>query len=148
MAREERRQAAQRRVDEPIAAALADRRQVRHADGEQIGRERHRRAVEVAARHEVAFLGEHHGVVGRGIQFHRHHVPDECQGVARRAVDLRGTAHRVGILDAPAVGVGRVDRAAGQQGADNGGGVLLATERTRRVDPRIERLGRSSQAVD
>ena len=75
-------------------------------------------------------------------------VPDECQRIARRAVDLRGTAHRVGILDASAVGVGRVDRAAGEEGADDGGGLLLATERTRRVDPRIERLRGSSQAVD
>ena len=77
---------------------------------EQIGRQRHRRAVEVAARDDLAVVGEHHRVVGGRVRLRsRRRARDEGEGVARRAVDLRRAAHRVGVLHAPAVGVRRVD---------------------------------------
>ena len=48
------------------------------------------------------------------------------EGVARRAVDLRRAAHRVGVLHAAAVLVRRVDRAACQQREQVGGRAPLA----------------------
>ena len=93
-------------------------------------------------------VGEHHRVVGGGIHLDRDDVPDPGQRVARRAVHLRRTPHRVGILDATAVRVGRVDRAAVQQAHQVVGRRGLAGERTRGVDARIERMHRSLQGVD
>ena len=47
VAREERRQAAERRIDQPFGPPLADRRQLGEAEAQQIGGHRHRRAVKL-----------------------------------------------------------------------------------------------------
>ena len=67
VAGEERGQAGQRGVHEPLDAPLADGAQLGHRDGEQVGGHRHRLAVEVAAREQLAGLGEDHRVVGGGV---------------------------------------------------------------------------------
>ena len=54
LARQERGQAAQGRIDEPIGPSLADRGQRHDGDREQVGRDGDRRTVEVAAGHDVA----------------------------------------------------------------------------------------------
>ena len=48
-------------------APFADRGELGQADGQQIRRERHRGAVEVAARDDFAGVGEDHRVVGGGV---------------------------------------------------------------------------------
>ena len=64
VAGQERGQAGERRVHEPLDAPLADRAELRHRDRQHVGRDGHRLAVEVAAREQLARLGEHHRVVG------------------------------------------------------------------------------------
>ena len=56
-----------RRIDEPIGPPLADRRERHERDREQVGGDRDRRAVEVAAGDDLAGVGEHHRVVGRAL---------------------------------------------------------------------------------
>ena len=118
VARQERRQAAERRVDEPIGSPLADRRQLREAEAEQIGGNADRRAVEVAARDDLARCRR----TPSGCRWPRWlrcrtTRRRERERVARRAMHLRRAAHGIGVLHASAVGVRRVDRAAGEQTA-------------------------------
>ena len=148
LARQERRQAAARRIDQPIRAPLADRRQRHDRRGEQIRGDRNRRAVEIPARDDVAGLGEHHRVVGGAVGLDRRCLADEAQRVARRALHLRSAAQRVGVLHLAAELVRLVDAAAAQQPLDVRGRRLLAGEGARVVDARLERMDRAAQRVD
>ena len=114
-AREERRQVAQRGVHQAVAAPLADGGELRGRQAHDVGRDRHRRAVEVAARDDVARVGEHHRVVGRRVGLDRDGPAGERDRVARRAVHLRRAAQRVGVLHLAAVLVRLVDAAAGER---------------------------------
>ena len=68
-----------RNAGRPLSVGLTSRSERRSlivascasADAQQIGGDRHRRAVEVAARDDLARLGEHHRVVGGGVGFDR-----------------------------------------------------------------------------
>ena len=144
---EERRQAAQRRVDQPLGAPLADRRQLGHADRQRVGGERHRRAVEVAARHAPRRRRRRpSGCRWRRWPRSSTMPAGERDGVARRAVHLRDAAHRVGVLDPAAVGVRVVERAAVDQPAQVVGRALLAGDAGGRRGC-ARRMARSSRAA-
>ena len=86
------------RIEEAIDAALRDRADLGRGDGEEIGAEGERLAVEVAVGLDVAAL-QHDGIVdGRG-QLDRGRPANEVESVARRACDLGAAAHRVRVLD-------------------------------------------------
>ena len=54
IAGQERRQAAQRRIDQPVGSPLADRRQLREGEDDDVGGQCNRRPVEVPAGHDIA----------------------------------------------------------------------------------------------
>src|SRR5207244_3123507 len=97
--------AATSRASETDVAAWDD------GGGQQIGGNGDRRAVEVAARHDVAAVGEHHRVVGRAVGLDLHGLAHEAQRLACGAVHLGRAAQRVRILDLAAVLVRLVDAA-------------------------------------
>ena len=100
---QERRQAVRPgHVQHPVGAAFGDAGHVGHADRQEVQHVADRRAVEVPVGLDAA-VGEHDGIVHSGPELA---VADEFgvgEAVARGAVDLRGTAQRVGVLDAVAV---------------------------------------------
>ena len=147
-AREKRRQAAERRIDEPIGPPFADRGERHDRRREQVGGHRDRRAVEVAARDDVTCVGEDHRVVGGAVRLDVDDAAHEAQRVASRAVDLRRAAHRIGVLDLAAELVRLVDTAAAHQPLDIGGRDLLAGVGPGVVNARVERVDRSAQCVD
>ena len=146
--RQERRQAAQGRVDQTFGPPLADRHQLRQRHHQQIRRQRDRRAMKVAARDHVAGVGEDHGVVGGRVHLDGDHVP--TQASASRAAPCTCGAHRigVGVLHATAIGVRRVDRAAVEQPPQIVGRAACPGNGRARVDARIERAARPHQRVD
>ena len=82
---------------------------------------RHRRAVEVAARDDVAGVGEHHRVVGRGVGLDRRPSRARSASASRAApCTCARAAQRVGVLHLAAVLVRLVDAAAAQQRLDVG----------------------------
>ncbi len=96
---EERRQAVRARgVQEAIGAPLGDRSELRCRDRQEVAGERHRGAVEVAARLDPA-VGQDHRVVDRRAQLRVGDRRNVGTGVARGAVHLRAAADRVGVLD-------------------------------------------------
>ena len=58
-----------------------------------VGGQRHRRAVEVAAGDDLAGVGEHHRVVGRGVRFDLDDAADE--GERSRAAPCTCGAQRI-----------------------------------------------------
>ena len=117
LAGEEGGQAGERRVHEPLGAALADRAEVGGGDGQQVGGDRHRLAVEVPARQDLARLREDHGVVGGGVHLDLVDAGHVAERVPRGAVHLRHAAQAVGVLDAAAVAVRLAHGAAREQDA-------------------------------
>ena len=121
VAGQERRQVAERRIDQPIGSPLADRRELHERDGEQVGGDRDRRAVKVAAGDDVAVVGEDHRVVGRAVGFDRRASSRTKRSASRAApCTCARAAQRVGVLHRAAVLVRLVDGAAAQQAADVG----------------------------
>jgi hypothetical protein len=117
---EERRQARDAGVDEHRDAALGDRADLGDRDRHRVGGERDRLRVEVAARHDRAFLAvgadEDERVVGDRVRFAHEHERGMAQLVEAGADDLRLAAQAVRILDAVvALQVRAADLAAGEQ---------------------------------
>ena len=138
LARQERRQAAQGRIHEAIGAPFADRRQWRQRRSREVGGDGDRRAVEVAAGDDVAGVGEHHRVVGRGVGLdlseRRARASDR---LARGAVHLGRAAQRVGVLHAPAVlACDRLNRAVVEQAREVAETVWPETAAPRECAPR------------
>jgi hypothetical protein len=104
--------------------------------------------VEVAARHHITGVGEHHRVVGRAVGFDGHRIAHELEGLSCSAVHLGGAAHRIGVLHLAAVLVRLVDAAAGHQRLDIGRRRPLSGEWAGIVDARFEGMDRPEQRVD
>ncbi len=115
---EERRQALRPgAVEQAVGPSLAERTDVGDRDGQEVGDGGDRRAVEVAARLDPA-VGQHDRVVDERHQLALGDRAGVLDGVARRAVDLRRAAQRVGVLHpVVAVAVAGDDRRAGEQRA-------------------------------
>src|SRR5207237_97395 len=80
-------------------------------------------------------------------------APDGCAGVVRsgptgRAVHLRRSPHRIGVLNLAAELVRLVDAAAVHQALDVGRRDLLSAEGAGRVDAAFERVNGAAQGVD
>ena len=86
-------------VEEPVGAALAHARDIRDRDREEVEHVADRRAVEVAVRLDPAVEGDHR-VVDRARELALGDRAGVVEGVARRAVHLRGAAQRVRVLHA------------------------------------------------
>jgi hypothetical protein len=84
-------------VEQAVDSALSDRAHLGRRDGEEIGGEGQRLAVEVAVGFHLAVL-EHDRVVDRRVELYVRRATREVQRVARRARHLRAAADRVGIL--------------------------------------------------
>ena len=115
----------------------------------EVGGERHRLAVEVAARQDLAASSAN--TIGLSVAAFISIASTRCdvrERVAHGAVHLRHAAQAVGVLHAPAVAVRLAQRAAGEQArrlrADGG----LAGVRARRVDARVEGDVRALQRVE
>ena len=120
--RQERRQAVRTgAVEQPVGAPLDEGADVGDGDGEEVADVGERRAVEVAARLDPT-VGQDHRVVDGGHQLVTGDGLGVGDRVARRAVDLRGAAQRVGVLHpGVALAVAGDDGRAGQQPAQVGG---------------------------
>ena len=105
-------------VEHPVGAALGQRAQVGHGDGQEVAHVAERRAVEVAARLHPAVGQDHRVVDGR----HELVISDGrcmCNRVPNGAVDLRRAAQRVGVLHPGIVlAMAGHDGGAGQQPAE------------------------------
>src|SRR5687768_605432 len=97
-------------VEHHLRATLGDVPELVYGDGQKVGGQRERLAVEVAggvgeaaiavvplgpvlvelAVERIAFAGEKERIVGGGVELFLHDRTDESQRVARGAVDLRG----------------------------------------------------------
>ncbi len=154
LGRQERRQPARHvRVDQLLDPPLADAGQLGHRRGRGVERQRHRLAVEVAARQDLAAVGragvdEDQRVVGRGAGLALEHAAGERQHVARRAVHLRHAAQRVRVLDLAAVAVRLGDVALGQQATEERARRHLARLRSRRQDALVERAHRPLERLE
>src|SRR5262249_37826281 len=84
-------------VEQPVDTALGDRTHLGGGDGEEVGREAERRAVEVAGRLDAP-VREHHGIVHNGHQLPRRDALRELQGVPGGAGDLGRAPHGVRVL--------------------------------------------------
>ena len=122
VAREERRQPAQRRVDQPIAAPLADRGELRHARS-RADRRRPRPARRGSCRPTRCRRCRRRPSGCRWPRWPRSSTIRRDEARASRAAPCTcgGAPHRVGVLHAAAVRVRRVDGAARQQPRDVGG---------------------------
>ena len=117
-------------------------------DGQEVAGEADRRSMEVPARLD-ATVGQHAGVVDRRHQFGVGHRTGKRDGVARRAVHLRGAAQRVGILNTGVVGaMAGDDRAAVEQPPKVGGRHGLAVVRSQRHQVGGERTIGRHQCLD
>ena len=112
-----------------------------------VERQRQRLAVEVAAGHDVAVLGEDERVVGHRVQLALERGLDVGQRVVDGAEHLRRAAQRVGILHAAAVGVAGDDLAAVQQRAQPRGDALRAGVRSHAGQALVERDGRALERL-
>jgi hypothetical protein len=136
---EEGGQAGQRGVDQPLRAPLADGAEFRHRDRDDIGGHRHRLAVEVPAREQLARVREDHRVVRGRVDLDGEGTGGEFQRVAHGPVHLGHAAQGVGVLDLAAIAVRLADGAAGQELAQVARGGRLSGVRAGGVDARIER---------
>ena len=91
---------------------------------------------------------EDHRVVSGGVGLEGDDPAHETERLSRGAVHLGRAAHRVGVLDAAAVGVRCVDRASFQQPSDVVCGDDLAIVGPRIVNPGVERFDRSAEGVN
>ena len=91
----------------------------------EVGGDRHRLAVEVAAGQDLARLREDHRVVGGRVHLDLVDAGHVAERVPGGAVHLRHAAQAVGVLDAAAVAVRLAHGAAGEQGLEvsRGGGL-------------------------
>ena len=146
VAGQERRQAAERRIDEPIGAPLADRRQRHDRGGEQVGGDGDRRAVKVAAGHDVAGVGEDHRVVGGAVGLDVDRLAHEAAArrAPRRAPGPRTAASRR-PAPCPQCSCECVDPAAAHQRRDVGGR-HAAVRRTAAPRGSAPRTGGSTRA--
>ena len=144
---QERRQPRLLRGHETRRAPLRDRRQIGQHDGRVVERRRHRRAVEVAPRDDAA-VGQHHRVVGGRVDLDGELVAQVGERVAAGAVDLRGAAQAVGVLDAGAqTAEARASRSPGAEPQRAGAPSELAGVRPGLVDRRLERGVRALHGV-
>ena len=146
---QERRQVAERRIDEPIGAPLADRRELRERDARSC-RRRSPPARRESCRPTRSRRRRRRPSGCRWRRWLRSRAACAANASASRAAPwtCARAAQRVGVLHAPAVLVRPVDGAAGEQRADVGGRVHLAGVRPRRVDARVERVDRAAQRID
>ena len=121
------------RVEHTVYSALGDRTHLGGGDGEEVEDEGERLPVEVTHALDPA-IRQHDGVVRNGVELAGRDPRCVLHGVPRRAVDLRGAAQRVGVLDQMGrVAVGRDDGATGEHPRDVAGARELAPMRTQRV---------------
>ena len=106
---QERRQPREGVVGELLDPPLGDGAELGGGERQHVGGERHRLAVEVAARDHLASIGEDQRVVGDGVHLHQHLALDVGEQVAAGAVHLRHAAHAVGVLH-PHVAAGGASR--------------------------------------
>jgi hypothetical protein len=82
------------------SVSLSTRRsEIGHRHRQHVGGERHRLAVEVAARQHLAAVGEDQRVVGHRVHLDLDFGGDLLEQVAGGAVYLRHAAQAVGVLD-------------------------------------------------
>ena len=135
-------------VEQPVGAALADRRQLRHGDREEVAHEAERCAVEVAARLDPP-VGQDHRVVDRRVELALGDRAGVGEGVERGAVHLRRAAQRVGVLHPRiALAVAGHDRRTGEQPAQVGRADRLADLRPQRLQIGGERAVGAEQRLD
>ena len=123
----------ERRIHHPLQAALGDARQSAERDGQEVERKCQRLAVEVAARDDGArnlraqrtlgsadlfLLREDQRIVDGGVHLDLEHLAAVRKRVAHRSVDLRDTAHRIGILHRLALAMRLANDAALQHAAE------------------------------
>ncbi len=149
LAHQERRQAADQRVDQAIQAPLGDPAQLGHGDRQQVGGHRHRFAVGIGlGYHPVGFRRtQQQRVVGGRVEFGLYLPRRVGQLVTAGAMDLRYRADAQGILGADAAGVLQY-LAASQQGSQIGGDPLHPGMRLERNDLGVERRQLAAQGLE
>ena len=140
IAGQERRQALRKvGIHQPLHPPLGDGLQGRQRHGQDVERLRHRLAMEVAARDDVAVL-EDQRIVGRSVELHLHRLLGEADRVGHGAEHLRRAAEAVGVLDPGIVLPVRLpDLAVLEQRPHERGGADLAGMGAGRVDSRVQR---------
>ena len=137
------------RVQQPVQPALGYGGEPDGRGGERIAGERDRLAVEVAPRQDLTGRGEHDGIVGDRRQLDLEGDAGVADDVPERAVDLRSTADRVGVLnDVVALTVRGEQVAPRQQAYQVPGRGHLARVRAEPDDARIERTVGSEDGLD
>ncbi len=146
---QERRQSRQRGIDQERDAALGQRADLGDREGQHVGGERHRLAMEIAARQHLVGVGEDQRVVGHAIGLDFEHRRREAEMVEAGAHDLGLAAQAIGILHARIVLEMRApDRAAGQQGGVVRGDRALADMAAQIMDTRIKGRVAAGRGVD
>lgn len=103
LGREERGEQTGERVRHLLDAPLRNPAQRRYGNGDLVGGHRERLAVEIAAADDVALailLDEYERIVGRAVEFDERHFAGLDEGITDGAVNLRGAAQAIGILNA------------------------------------------------
>ena len=145
---QERRQLREIGIHQQRDAALRQCPRLREHQRQVVGRERDGFGVEIAARQDLAGVGEHQRIVGDGIRFGEQdagHVPPLVEAGPH---DLRLASQAVRILHAAAVKVRRADRASGEQVPVDSRGVDLSTMPAHRMNARVERRVAAQACVD
>ena len=112
---------------------------LRHHRGDPVGGEGHGLGVEIAAREDLALVGENQGVVRDAVGLALQRGAGVGQHVATGSHHLRLAAQRVGILHALAVEMGAADLASGEQAREDGRDLDLAGLIAGALDARVER---------
>ena len=95
---EEGRQARKRGIDHALDAPLGNVRDLRKSNTRKVEAERHRLAVEVAARDHLFRLRKDNGIVRDGIDLDLHFVLHVMHRVLAGAVHLGSAAQGIGVL--------------------------------------------------
>ena len=142
--RQEGRQLAQRGIGEQRDPAFRERADLGQRERDLIGGERHRLAMEIAARKDRAGFagcrgGEHQRIVRDAVRLAPEHQGGAVQQLQAGAHDLRLAAQAVGVLHALALDqVRSADRAAGEQSQQSFGNPDLGGLAAHRIEARIE----------
>ena len=148
LGRQEGRQARQGGIGQERDAPLGDGADLGQRQSDPLGRERHGLGVEVAARQDLAGVGEDEGVVGDAVGLALEHGTRLEEQVETGAHHLRLAAETIGVLDPLAREMGGADGAALEQAGETRRGLGLARLAAHGVQARIERNVRAQGGID
>ena len=148
LGREERRQPGERWIDQKRDPPLGERADFADRERNHVGGEGDRLGVKVAARQRFVGIGEDERIVGNGIRFRNQRRRGLAQKIEAGPHHLRLAAQAIGVLHSfVAREVRSANGASGEQGAQRGGDLDLASMAAKRMYSGVERRVRSACAV-